>query len=161
MRAVSETGRGALAEIRRTLGVLRDDGPAPLTPSEVGDLNGLIDRVRATGLAVSYNVQGQLPAADVDTRLTVYRIVQEALTNTIKHGGAGANASVDVRYGPKDVWVEVCDDGSGPAQPTSPDGGRGLIGMRERVEAHGGEFRSGPREPRGWRVSGRIKVSAP
>jgi signal transduction histidine kinase len=162
MRAVSETGRGALAEIRRTLGVLRDDGPAPLAPSEVGDLDQLIDRVRATGLRVTYDAEGQLPANAADTRLAVYRIVQEALTNTIKHGGAGASASVRVRYGPDDVWVEVGDDGSSTTttQATTPDGGRGLIGMRERIEALGGDFHSGPRDPRGWLVSGRIKVSS-
>jgi len=160
MQAVAETGRGALAEIRRTLGVLRDDDPAPLAPSEVGDLDQLIDRVRATGLPVSYDVEGQSPPAAADMRLALYRIVQEALTNTIKHGGAGANASVRVRYGPDDVWVEVCDDGSGSAQATTPHGGRGLIGMRERVEALGGEFQSGPRDPRGWLVSGRINVSS-
>lgn len=160
MHAVSETGRGALAEIRRTLGVLRDDDPAPLAPSEIGDLDGLIDRVRATGLPVSYDVEGQLAPTAVDARLAVYRIVQEALTNTIKHGGAGANAWVRVRYGSDDAWVEVCDDGVGTGQVTSPDSGRGLIGMRERVEALGGQFRSGPREPRGWLVSGRIKVAS-
>ncbi|HEX2308291.1 MAG TPA: sensor histidine kinase [Jatrophihabitantaceae bacterium] len=159
MRAVSETGRGALAEIRRTLGVLRDDRPAPLAPSEVGDLDQLIDRVRATGLPVSYDVEGHLPPVGAETRLAVYRIVQEALTNTIKHGGAGVTASVRVRYGPDDVWIEVGDDGSGTAQ-AMPDGGRGLIGMRERIEALGGEFHSGPRDPRGWLVSGGIKVSS-
>jgi signal transduction histidine kinase len=162
MRVVSETGRGALAEIRRTLGVLRDDGPAPLAPSEVGDLDQLIDRVRATGLRVTYDAEGQLPANAADTRLAVYRLVQEALTNTIKHGGAGASASVRVRYGPDDVWVEVGDDGSSTTttQATTPDGGRGLIGMRERIEALGGDFHSGRRDPRGWLVSGRIKVSS-
>jgi signal transduction histidine kinase len=159
MQAVSETGRGALAEMRRTLGVLRDDGPAPLAPSEIGDLDQLIDRVRATGLPVSYDVEGHLPPSAADTRLAVYRIVQEALTSTIKHGGAGANASVGVRYGPDDVWIEVGDDGSGAAQVATQDGGRGLIGMRERIEALGGEFHTGPRQPRGWLVSGRIKVS--
>jgi signal transduction histidine kinase len=159
MQAVSETGRAALAEIRRTLGVLRDD-VAPMAPSELGDLDRLIERVRATGLPVSYDVEGQSPPATADTRLAVYRIVQEALTNTIKHGGAGAAASVRVRYGPDDVWVEVCDDGSGSAGAITRQDGRGLIGMRERVEALGGEFHSGPRDPRGWLVSGRIKVSS-
>ena len=160
MQAVSETGRGALAEIRRTLGVLRDDGSAPLAPSEVGDLDQLIARVRATGLPVSYDVEGHLPPSAADARLAVYRIVQEALTNAIKHGGAGVRASVRVQYGPDDVWVEVSDDGSGTAQVATQDGGRGLIGMRERIEALGGEFHSGPHEPRGWLVSGRIKVSS-
>jgi signal transduction histidine kinase len=161
MNAVSETGRGALAEIRRTLGVLRDDEPAPLTPSVDTDLDGLIDRVRGTGLPVTYSVEGRAPPGADDVRLAVFRIVQEALTNTMKHGGVVACASVDITYGPDAVQVMVCDDGAGVGPAELRGSGRGLIGMRERVEALGGEFSSGPRRPRGWLVSTRIKVGAP
>jgi signal transduction histidine kinase len=109
---------------------------------------------------VSYDVEGDMQPDAAETRPAVYRIVQEALTNTIKHGGAGANAWVRVRYGPDDVSVEVYDDGLGTAQATTQRSGRGLIGMRERIEALGGELHSGPRDPRGWLVSGRFKVSS-
>jgi signal transduction histidine kinase len=109
---------------------------------------------------VSYDVEGDMQPDAAETRPAVYRIVQEALTNTIKHGGAGANAWVRVRYGPDDVSVEVYDDGLGTAQAATQHSGRGLIGMRERIEALGGEFHSGPRDPRGWLVSGRFKVSS-
>jgi signal transduction histidine kinase len=161
MRTVSDTGRRALADTRRLLGVLRDasGGPALAPQPGVGDLVELIDRVRAAGLSVRYDADGSPPDA-AEVQLAVYRVVQEALTNTMRHSGPGTAADVQIRYGVDDVTIEVTDDGAG-VRLSAPvaGGGRGLAGLRERVEALGGELVSGPSTPRGWQVSGRIKVA--
>jgi signal transduction histidine kinase len=164
MRTVSATGRLALTDTRRLLGVLRDraDDAASRTPlPDLAGLDQLIDRVRATGLPVRYDVEGSPSAVSPGTQLTLHRIVQEALTNTMKHAGRGASAEVRVRYAADEVRVEVADDGAGASGGTlRPGTGRGLTGMRERVEAFGGDVHSGPRTPRGWLVSARIHVAA-
>jgi signal transduction histidine kinase len=159
MRAVSATGRLALGDTRRLLGVLRDPSPGEADRSPLPSLAGLdelVDRVRAAGLPVRYDVEGAVPDAAPGVQLTLYRLVQEALTNTMKHAGAGAQAVVRVRYTGDDVCIEVEDDGVG--QAGEPGHGRGLAGMHERVGAFGGEVRSGPRSPHGWLVSARLKL---
>jgi signal transduction histidine kinase len=169
MRTVSATGRLALTDTRRLLGVLRDDADAdaaPLAPLPglVG-LDELIDRVRAAGLPVRYDVEGAPPALEPGVQLAVYRIVQEALTNTMKHGGAGARAAVRVGYRPGELCVEVADDGhaddrQGTDRHARPSGrGRGIVGMRERVVALGGQLHTGPRPEGGWLVSARIPTT--
>ena len=161
MRTVSATGREALADTRRLLGVLRDrDGVAHRAPQpDLARLDELVQRVRTAGLPVRYEVEGAPPAGAPGVQLALYRIVQEALTNTMKHAGSGASATVRVRYRVDEVDVDVSDDGTGGDAAGSPTG-RGLIGMRERVEAFGGEVRSGPRNPRGWAVSATLRVAA-
>jgi len=159
MRTVSATGRLALGDTRRLLGVLRDPSPGEAGRSPLPSLTGLdelVDRVRAAGLPVRYDVEGAVPDAAPGVQLTLYRLVQEALTNTMKHAGADAQAVVRVRYTGDDVCIEVEDDGVGGA--SSPGHGRGLAGMRERVGAFGGEVRSGPRTPHGWLVSARLNL---
>jgi signal transduction histidine kinase len=159
MRAVSATGRLALGDTRRLLGVLRDPSPGEADRSPLPSLAGLdelVDRVRAAGLPVRYDVEGAVPDAAPGVQLTLYRLVQEALTNTMKHAGAGAQAVVRVRYTGDDVCIEVEDDGVG--QAGEPGHGRGLAGMHERVGAFGGEVRSGPCSPHGWLVSARLKL---
>lgn len=160
MRTVSETGRQALSDTRRLLGVLRDAGDvASRTPQpDTASLGELVERVRGAGLTVRYRERGE-PPDEPAVRLAVYRVVQEALTNTLRHGGPGATADVQVVYRPDEVRVEVTDDG-GAAEPAAPlpGAGRGLVGMRERFEALGGRLDSGPRPPRGWQVTGRIEV---
>jgi signal transduction histidine kinase len=160
MRTVSATGREALADTRRLLGVLRDpSGEADRAPlPALADLGALVDRVRAAGLPVRFEEAGTPPELPAAEQLTLYRLVQEALTNTMKHGGPGAAATVTVRYehdGTRTgVRVVVDDDGRGGSvdhEQRAP--GRGLMGMRERVVAFGGEVEAGPRQPRGWRVS--------
>jgi signal transduction histidine kinase len=175
MRTVSSTGRRALADTRLLLGVLRDregggrgdgdvtgDGTGAAARAPLPDLGGLdelIDRVRAAGLPVRYDVEGA-PAESPGAQLAVYRVIQEALTNTMKHAGPGASAVVRVRYDADEVCVEVADDGAGADRRTVTSGtGRGLIGMRERVEAYGGDLRSGPRTAGGWQVSARLHVA--
>jgi signal transduction histidine kinase len=149
--AIERTGREALAEMSRLLGILRKDGEGlALAPRpSLGQVEALVATIRETGLAVELRVEGDRkplpPAVDV----SAYRIVQEALTNVVKHAGP-ARASVVVRYGRGAVEVQVTDDGL-PA--TNGDGlGYGLAGMRERVELHGGTFEAGKRAEGGFAV---------
>ena len=160
MRGVSSTAREALAETRRLLGVLRADGGPELRQPLPGltDLEGLFTRVRAAGLPVRYERSGPLGDTPPGIQLVVFRLVQEALTNTMKHAGPGASAAVRLRLAPGDVEVEVEDDGAGSAGvPRAPGGG--LTGMAERVSAYGGELTCGPRQPRGWLVTARLAAA--
>jgi signal transduction histidine kinase len=91
-------------------------------------------------------------------QLTVYRLVQEALTNTLKHGGAGARAGVRLDFAPGELRVDIDDDGVGAAAPATQAAGSGLAGMRERVHAYGGDVQAGPRQPAGWKVSARLHL---
>jgi signal transduction histidine kinase len=160
MRTVSATGRLALSDTRRLLGVLREPDPGEAARSPLPtlvELDELVERVRGAGLPVRYEIEGTPPAIAPGVQLTLYRLVQEALTNTMKHAGPGASAVVRVRYAHGEVGVDIEDDGHGPGDGT-PGSGRGLAGMRERVHAFGGEVRSGPRTPRGWAVSARLRI---
>jgi signal transduction histidine kinase len=158
MRTVSATGRRALADTRRLLGVLGEDGDNRRPVPDLAGLDALVSDVRAAGLPVSYEVQGRAAELPAGAQLAVYRLVQEALTNTLKHAGSGASAVVRLRYLDGEVRVDVEDDGAGaPALPMIGSG-RGLAGMRERVNAYGGRVDSGPRRPSGWRVSASLRV---
>ena len=156
---VASTGRLALRDTRHLLGVLREDhGAAGLTPAGDLSVDNLIERVRGTGLVVRYETTGDAGVADPAVRLTVYRVIQEALTNTMKHGGRGARATVRVDYAPTEVRVRCEDDGPGTASLPLPPSGHGLDGMRDRARAVGGEVSSGPRAPHGWTISARLPV---
>jgi signal transduction histidine kinase len=165
LAAIEATSRAALTELRRLLGVLRQEGEpqGSLAPVPgLADLDALLAEVAKAGLAVKLQVEGtpsQLPAG-VD--LSAYRIVQEALTNVVKHAGP-ARAQVVVGYRDHEVTVEVSDDGRGVTAPTG-DGparvGHGLIGMRERVQAFGGDLQVGPRPGGGFRVAARLPLAA-
>jgi signal transduction histidine kinase len=161
IRGISSTAREALAETRRLLGVLRTEGGMELRQPLPGlsDLDGLFTRVRAAGLPVEYERSGPPGDTTPGVQLAVFRLVQEALTNTMKHAGPGASAAVRLRLEPGEVRVEVEDDGVGTAGvPRAPGGG--LTGMSERVGAFGGELTCGPRQPRGWRVAARLDPGA-
>jgi len=157
IRDVSGTARQALAETRHLLGVLRggfgQESRQPLPT--LADLDDLVARVRAAGLPVRYERTGA--AADLPTgvQLAVFRLVQEALTNTMKHAGPRASAAVRLEVSPGEVRVDVEDDGTGGTAEPGAAGG-GLTGMRERIKAFGGELDCGPRDPRGWRVTARL-----
>ena len=157
IRDVSGTARQALAETRRLLGVLRGgSGQEPRQPLPgLAELDDLVARVRAAGLPVRYERTGA--AADLPTgvQLAVFRLVQEALTNTMKHAGPRASAAVRLQVSPGEVRVDVEDDGTGGTAEPGAAGG-GLTGMRERIKAFGGELDCGPRDPRGWRVTARL-----
>ncbi|MFD7553729.1 MULTISPECIES: sensor histidine kinase [unclassified Streptomyces] len=140
--AIAETGRDAMAQLRTILGVLRAEESAPRAPQPgIGELPALVDRVRASGLAVSYERTGEVRGLPAALEATVHRVVQEALTNVVKHAGATA---VDIRleYGARELAVRVTDDGRGPSGGGA--GGHGLIGIRERAAAHGGTAWTGP-----------------
>jgi signal transduction histidine kinase len=162
MRGVADTGRRALADTRRLLGVLRQrpsqDPSDTLQPvPDLTQLDTLIEQVRAAGLDTTLEIRGQPPDVPAGVQLTVYRLVQEALTNTLKHGGTGARASVRLRYLPGELLVDIDDDGVGAAAPATAGVGSGLLGMRERVHAYGGDVQAGPR-PGGWKVSARLRL---
>ncbi len=157
IRGVSSTAREALAETRRLLGILRAEGGPKLRQPLPGlsDLEGLFTRVRAAGLPVRYERSGPATATPPGVQLVIFRLVQEALTNTMKHAGSGASAAVRLQLAPGEVRVEVEDDGIGSAGvPRAPGGG--LTGMADRIGAFGGELTCGPRQPRGWRVAAHL-----
>lgn len=148
--AIAGTGREAMAQLRSMLGVLRTEDSAPRRPQPgVEELAGLLERVRGSGLEVSYERTGEVRALPAALEATVHRVVQEALTNVVKHARA-SRAAVRLDYGSRSLTVSVTDDGRGPG---APSGGHGLIGIRERAAAHGGtaECGRGPGE-RGFRV---------
>lgn len=158
---LSGTGRAALADMRRVLGVLdtagpdaEDSGAAPLMPQPGSDLDGLVERFRTAGLPVRAVLDPNLPD-DANLRLAVYRIVQEALTNTLRHAPGTTGVDVGVERHPDAVEVSVLDHGATLAVPPSPGTGRGLIGMRERAAVYGGTVEAG-RAAGGWRVHARI-----
>ncbi|MFJ6438955.1 sensor histidine kinase [Streptomyces sp. NPDC091649] len=141
--AISETGRDAMVQLRRMLGVLREDGPgqppAPRAPQPgPAELPALLARVRAGGPEVTYATTGRVRPLPRDTGATVYRIVQEALTNVVKHARA-KQVDVELAFAEEALTVTVRDDGQGPGSTQ----GLGLIGVRERAAAHGGTARAG------------------
>jgi signal transduction histidine kinase len=161
MAEVASTGRLALRDTRQLLGVLRENHvPAELAPLS-GDISvdQLIERVRSTGLAVRYETIGDSSIASSAIRLCMYRVIQEALTNTMKHAGREARAIVRVQYAPSEIRVLAEDDGQGTTPLPFPPSGHGLEGMRERVRAFGGDVSSGPRSPHGWTVSARLPLN--
>jgi signal transduction histidine kinase len=163
MRSVSATGRRALADTRRVLGVLRQRSDQGLSDTlqpvpDLTQLDALIEQVRSAGLDTTLEIHGQVPDMPVGVQLTVYRLVQEALTNTLKHGGPGVRASVRLHYLPGELLVDIDDDGAGATAPATAGVGSGLLGMRERVHAYGGDVQAGPRRPGGWRVSARLRL---
>lgn len=153
MRRVADTGRSALSEMRRLLGVLAEPGDSsPLTPQPgVGDLNELVERFRETGLPVRLSTSGTVPA-DPGLGLAVHRIVQESLTNVLRHAPAATRVDVTVACTDHEVRVTVDDDAVAHAAPRTTGSGRGLIGMRERALMYGGSVDAGPRPGGGWRV---------
>ena len=159
MRDVAATGRQALAEMRRLLGVLRDgDASDDLGPQPgVAELRALADTVEDAGMQVELSVQGEERPLPASAALSVYRIVQEALTNSLRHAGP-ARARVILRYLPDALEVQVSDNGVGVVPPAE-HGGHGLIGMRERVALFGGELTAGPRPEGGYAVVARIPTS--
>ncbi len=151
LETIERIGRGALTEMRRLVGMLRSDAADPLTPQPgLADLPTLITQIREAGLPVELHVDGERPELPVGLELSAYRIVQEALTNALKHAGK-ARASVHVRYGLDSLQLEIVDDGAG-AQTTASSGGHGLTGMRERVALYGGRLDAGRRPAGGFAV---------
>jgi signal transduction histidine kinase len=157
MEAIGTTGRQALSEMRRMLGVLREEGETTLAPQPgVEQLTELVEQIRSAGLAVDLTVQGVPAELSTGLQLTVYRIVQEALTNARKHAGPGATAKVGLYYGEQTIEIRIRDDGRGTV---AGDGrGHGLVGMRERVAVYGGSVRAEPVPGGGFEVVARLSV---
>jgi signal transduction histidine kinase len=166
IKQVAATGRDALEDMRRLVGVLRggtDDEEAP-DRRRVGldQLAALTDRARSAGLALSVTEDGDREPLPPALELTVFRVVQEALTNALRHAGPGARVALVLRYRPGLVRVEVTDDGAGALVGVAPSGvrssgsGHGLVGMRERVAVHGGSFTAGPRLGGGWELTAEV-----
>ncbi|MFI9304951.1 sensor histidine kinase [Streptomyces triculaminicus] len=159
--AIAGAGRDAMVQLRRMLGVLKEEpGPAARTPQPtLAGLEDLVADVRRTGLAVTLTTKGTPQPLATDAQVTAYRVVQEALTNVLKHADATL-VSVRLAWAPGRLTVEVENDGEGAALPSAgAGGGRGLIGIRERAAAHGGTAAAGPGpEGRGYRVAVELPV---
>ncbi|MGE7386418.1 sensor histidine kinase [Streptomyces sp. NPDC004126] len=164
MLQISETGRQALTDMRRSLGVLRADEPDagrhPLPG--IAQLAALAGQMAAAGLPTGLEVRGGHAHVPASAQLTVYRLVQEALTNTLKHAPAGTRARVLVECSAGSVGVEVTDSGPRPALPAgaAPPSGHGIPGMRERAAAYGGTLRAGPLPGGGWGVRTRLLLGS-
>lgn len=175
LRLIAEAGRTSLAELRRTLGTLRADLPEPDDGDEgdppglelhpqpgTAEIPALCERIRAAGPTVSYTTSGDLSVLSTSLQLAVHRIVQEALTNSLKHAGPSTEVRVEVRVDPRagEVGVRVDDTGPQAGAPPAPRPeaaghhapGQGLIGIRERAALAGGSTASGPRPGGGWSV---------
>jgi signal transduction histidine kinase len=168
---VASTGREALLEMRRLLGVLREDSAdRPLAPQPGLDrLDGLLAQVHAAGIPVTIDLDGDPRALPEGVQLTVFRVAQEALTNTLKHAARPASAHLALSCRPERVELEVTDTGSraaarngvgAPVPVTAAGGGRGLRGMRERAAAYGGRLDAGPGPDGGWRVRLQLRPDA-
>jgi signal transduction histidine kinase len=151
LETIEQVGRGALTEMRRLVGMLRSDRGDPLAPQPgLGDLDLLVAQVSEAGLPVELAVEGERRELPVGIELSAYRIVQEALTNALKHAG-NARATVKLRYGVDALELEIVDDGTGATPPVA-SGGHGLVGMRERVALYGGHLDAGRRSSGGFAV---------
>nr|WP_206323751.1 histidine kinase [Streptomyces sp. HNM0574] len=175
LETISGTGRQALAEMRRLLGVLRtgeggaagarEGGDAYVPQPGVEQLAELVEQVRGTGLHVDFGIEGTPRPLPSSVELTAYRIVQEALTNSRKHGGPDVGANVRLRYGGEQLALLVEDDGRGALHELYQSGGKdglghGLIGMRERVGMVGGILEAGPRTGGGFRINAVLPLKA-
>jgi len=157
--SIESTGRQALGEMRHLVGILRSPDEAGLEPQpSMRHLDALVERIQRAGLPVELTIEGTVPQLPAGVDMSAYRIVQQALANTLEHAGS-AHARVGIRYTPDAVEIEVFDDGAGPADHGGDGFGHGLIGMRERIALYGGELVTGPRPGGGYAVRARLLVS--
>jgi signal transduction histidine kinase len=165
LRLIGDTGRRSLAELRRMLGVLREQSDEPdLNPQPgIADLDRLCQRIQAAGPQVEYQSSGDVDTLDVGVQLATYRIVQEALTNTLKHAGPNTRVHLMLAIAGDRLRIRVRDTGPPAAgRPTRPAGeGHGLIGMRERAVLYGGAVAVGPTSGGGWGVEADLDLTPP
>jgi signal transduction histidine kinase len=163
LATIETTSRGASREMRQLLGVLRQGGDiaAQLDPPPgLANLDDLVDTMRRAGADVQLTVEGNRRALSPSLDLVAYRVVQEALTNVVKHAGHSAAAAVLVLYDDAQLVLEITDDGAGNGKSSDGHPGLGIVGMRERVTSLGGEFTAGPRPVRGFVVKARLPIPA-
>ena len=160
LASIEQAGRQALTEARRLLGMLRrKDESDELEPQpSLDQIDLLVEHVARAGLPVKLKIEGQPRTLPAGVDLCAYRIVQEGLTNALKHAGR-AQAEVVLRYTPGELIVEIRDNGNGGAPATSDGAGHGLIGMRERVALYGGTLETGPRESGGFQIRARLPLA--
>ncbi|MGY1828612.1 sensor histidine kinase [Blastococcus sp. SYSU DS0541] len=164
LEAIAATGRQALTDMRALLGVLRDGGGEEYAPQpDVGAIPALVEDVRASGLDVDLIIEGTPQPMPAGPQLAAYRIVQESLTNVLKHAGPAGRAWVRLQWRPDALELSVLDDGRGAAAAiTGSDGrGQGLRGMRERAQLHGGRLEAGPRHGGGFGVHAALPYRSP
>ena len=158
LQTIEQIGRNALTEMRRLVGMLRRDADDPLAPQPgLDEVATLVGQVREAGLPVDLTVEGERRELPAGIELSAYRIVQEALTNALKHAG-DAHAQVSIRYGADSLELEILDDGGG-AQDGATRGGHGLVGMRERVALYGGRFDASRRPGGGFAVRAKLPIA--
>jgi signal transduction histidine kinase len=157
LEAIESTGRQALAEMRRLLGMLRvgNEPPDHAPQPTLAELEALVSHVREAGLPVELQIEGEPTAIPEGVAVSAYRIVQESLTNVLKHAGP-AQARVVVRYASRELALEIADDGQGARD--AGGAGHGLVGMRERVALYGGDFDAGARNGGGFVVRARLPL---
>ena len=162
LATVAETGREALTDMRALLGVLRaDSGTGENAPQPtLDDLPDLVERVRASGQPVRLRVEGEPRPLDRAAHLAAYRLVQEALTNVVKHAGPQADAEVVLTWTAAALTIRVTDTGTSDGPRPADGGGRGLLGMRERVQLVGGRLTAGPRRQGGFAVEAELPTTA-
>ncbi len=159
LRAIRDASKDALGELRSVLDILRAGGAAPRAPTAgLADLDALVARTRGTGLDVEVAAPDGLDGLPAGVDLAAFRIVQEGLTNVVRHAHA-TRATVRLTRSPGELVVEVDDNGRGPTGPGVDGDGRGLAGMRERARALGGSLEAGPRPGRGFRVRATLPLA--
>jgi signal transduction histidine kinase len=166
LRLIGETGRQAMSELRRMLGALREHTDAPQLAPQPGvcDIDALCGRIRAAGPGVVYRTTGDVDTLDRGVQLAAYRIVQEALTNSLKHAGPDTATNVSLAVADRRLQILIQDTGP-PAEQHSPESsaedGHGLIGMKERAALYGGTVSAGPRPGGGWTVQTELDLTPP
>jgi signal transduction histidine kinase len=162
LETISDTGHSALSEMRRMVGLLR----APEETSEteplprLAEVEQLVEKVRAAGVSVGLEVEGDVRRLPDGTELSAYRIVQESLTNSVRHGGPDVTATVAIEYKEDHLNLLILDDGRGASAESSDEVGHGIVGMRERITVLGGEFSAGPRTGGGYQVHAIIPIES-
>jgi signal transduction histidine kinase len=166
--AVESGGRSAMTELRHVMGLLTANGDDPehldredlIPPPGLGQVTSLVARVRDTGVPVELSVTGAPALLSAGMDLAAYRVVQEALTNTVKHA-VGARVRIAIDYAPRALRVEVADTGGAPASSSRSGSGRGLIGLQERLAVYGGTLEAGEQATGGYRVRAVIPLEGP
>lgn len=159
LTTVTDTGRRAISDLRHLLDVLNPDNTAPAAVSEEG-LHSVVERTRQAGQPVEFNEEGTPAASRGSADLVAHRVVQESLTNALKYAH-GSPTTVRVRHRPEEITVHVSTDRAGPSGVSPGGSGRGLVGLRDRVEVLGGDFAAGPHDDGGFTVHARIPARAP